>query len=181
MQSQLKTYMLLIYSYNVHVLLNNISSSNIYFNHIPTQVQKAQQFILLLNHTFSANIHSHFWIVTITTEQKQYTVLAWRLYCKQNPHDHSRLQVLSCLMPSTSLVSNQCSQYNVCHDNQDNIKAEKHVQLQMSIKTHTTTITMMFQFNYKCSRRVRNAVSLQRQPLWFHASIPQIRLEEWHL
>lgn len=33
--------MLLIYWYNMHVLHNNLSSSNIYFTDIPTQVQEA--------------------------------------------------------------------------------------------------------------------------------------------
>jgi len=91
MQSQLKTCMLLTYWYNMHVLLNNLSSSNIYFIDTPTLLQSAGTIY------FSSQPHIFCklsLVTTITTEPKQYTVLAWKLYCKQNPHAHCRLQVL---------------------------------------------------------------------------------------
>lgn len=171
--------MLLIYWYNMNILLNNLSSSNIYFIDIPTESHKAGTIYSSQPHIFCTLSFTH------TSEQllqNQSNTQYWHenFTAYRNHMFIAAFQVLSSIMPSTPLVQSSATNTFVM-TTKTHKRRKKRVQLQMSTKTHTTTITMRFQFDYKCSQRVRNAVSLLQQTLCFRASVPQTHLEGYLL
>ena len=132
--------MLLIYWYNLYLLLDNLSSSKFTSWISPLQSKRQAQFILLLKHTFSANLHSP----TLLNSCYYYylTRAKHSIYMK----NLMQIEHTCSLSPSGitisyafhTVTSNQCCKYNVkyiCPDNQDMSKVKNsYVHLQCQIK-----------------------------------------------